>query len=543
VYHGEPILMECHCIRAIEVPRTTRLYSTYLQDFPSVARFYAHPPTLESIRRVAAGVRPDPTSRHRLAEILRVQNRKFGSDASVEAALDRFASGAVAIVTGQQVGLFSGPSFTIYKALTALRMAQELNSAGTPAVAVFWLATEDHDLAEIDHCFWPLREGAEKITLPSSAHEGSRAGEVPLGDAVLAAVERATTNLEGPAADQVRAALADSYLPAESYGSALGKLFARLFAGKGLILLDPISQELHRLAEPLYRAALERHAQLEHDLVSRGKDLERAGYHAQVKVKEGSTPLFLNLEGKRVPLGARNGDFAAGRRSFSLSNLTDLLARSPLDFSANVLMRPVIQDGLLSTVAYVAGPSEIAYFAQASVIYELLLGRMPVILPRASFTLVDAHSVRLLRKYEVEFTDVLQGSARLRAKMEGRLLPRMLTRRFAGGEKSLQKMLAGLREQVIKMDPTLGGAMDTAESKMLFQFSKLKEKAAHALAVRSSILDAHERELSAHLYPDGELQERHHCFLPILAAQGMELLDELTQRIKLGGTQHQVLYL
>ena len=508
-----------------------------------MASFYAHPPTVESIKRVAAAVRPDPGVRHTLAEILRGQNRGFGTDASVESALDRFASGAVAIVTGQQVGLFSGPSFTIYKALTALRLAEELNSAGTTAVAIFWLATEDHDLAEIDHCFWPSREGAEKIGLPSSEHEGSRAGEVPLGEAVLAAVERATANLEGPAADQVRTALVDSYSPSETYGSAFGKLLARLFAGRGLILLDPISQELHRLAQPLYQAALERHAELDQELLLRAKDLERAGYHAQVKVNEGSTPLFLNLEGRRLPLRARNNDFAAGRRSFSLPDLTDLLARSPLDFSANVLLRPVIQDGLLSTAAYVAGPSEIAYFAQASVIYERLLGRMPVILPRASFTLVDAHAVRLLRKYELDFSDLLTGSAKLRAKMEGRLLPKTLTRRFATGEKSMRKMLTELRDQVTGLDPTLGGAMDTAESKMLFQFSKLKEKAAHALAVRSSILDAHERELIGHLYPNGELQERYHCFLPMLAAQGMNLLDELTQRIKLGGVQHQVLYL
>jgi len=535
--------MECHCIHAVDVPHTTSLYSSYLQAFPSVARFYAHPPTFEAIKRVAAEVRPDPAARRNLAEILRAQNRLFGSDASVEAALDRFASGAVAIVTGQQVGLFSGPSFTIYKALTALRLVDELNSSGMPAIAVFWLATEDHDLAEIDHCFWPSREGAEKIDLPSADHEGSRAGEVLLGDAVLAAVERATADLQGPAADQIRAALADSYSPSETYGSAFGKLFARLFAGKGLILLDPISEELHRLAEPLYRATLERHAELGQQLLSRAKDLERAGFHSQVKVIEGSTPLFLNLDGKRIPLHARNGDFAAGRRSFSRADLTDLLARSPLDFSANVLLRPVIQDGLLSTAAYVAGPSEIAYFAQASVIYEHLLGRMPVILPRASFTLVGAHAVRLLRKYELEFSDVLRGSAKLRAKMEGRLLPKMLTRRFDTGEKSLRKMLTELREQVTRLDPTLGGAMDTAESKMLFQLSKLKEKAAHALAVRSSILDAHERELIAHLYPNGELQERHHCLLPTLAAQGMELLDELARRIKLGGAQHQVLYL
>jgi bacillithiol synthase len=535
--------MECHCIRAVDVPHTTRLYSSYLQDFPSVARFYADPPTFEAIKGVAASVHPDPESRLRVAEILRAQNRGFGSDASVEAALDRLASGAVAIVTGQQVGLFSGPSYTLYKALTALRVAEELERTGTPAVAIFWLATEDHDLAEIDHCFWPSREGLEKIGLPSSDYEGRRAGEVPLGDAVAAAVERATAKLEGPAADEIRTALADSYGPSETYGSAFGKLLARLFAGKGLVLLDPISQELHRLTEPLYRAALERHSELSQALLARGKDLERAGYHVQVKVVEESTALFLNLDGKRLPIRARNGDFIVGRRAFSLADLTDLLSRSPTDFSANVLFRPVIQDALLSTVANIAGPSEIAYLAQASVNYERLLGRMPVILPRASFTLIDAHTVRLLRKYELEFSDVFGGDAKLRAKMEGTLLPKTLTRRFERGDKSLRKMLTELREQVTKLDATLGGAMDTAESKMLFQFSKLQEKAGRALALRSSILDSHEKELLTQLYPNGGLQERSHCFLPMLAMQGMGLLDELGRCIKLGGAKHQVLYL
>jgi bacillithiol biosynthesis cysteine-adding enzyme BshC len=320
-------------------------------------------------------------------------------------------------------------------------------------------------------------------------------------------------------------------------------LLARLFAGKGLILLDPMSEELHRLAEPLYRAALERHSELNQALLARGKDLERAQYHVQVKVTEESTLLFLNREGKRLPLRARNGEFTAGRRSFSLAELSELLAGSPSDFSANVLFRPVIQDALLSTVGYVAGPSEIAYLAQASVNYDCVLGRMPVILPRASFTLIDAHSVRLLRKYELDFSDVLRGSPHLRAKMEGKLLPKTLTRRFAAGDRSLRKMLTELRERLTKLDPTLGGAMDTTESKMLFQFSKLQEKAGRALALRTSVLDSHEKELLNQLYPHGGLQERSHCFLPMLAAQGMGLLDELQRRIKLGGAQHQVLYL
>src|SRR5260370_8410515 len=158
---------------------------------------------------------------------------------------------------------------------------------------------------------------------------------------------------------------------------------------------------------------------------------------------------------------------------------------------------------------------------------------MPVILPRASFTLIDAHSVRLLRKYELEFSDVLRGSTHLRAKMEGKLLPKTLTRRFEKDDKSMRKMLTELREQLTKLDPTLGGAMDTTESKMLFQFSKLQEKPGRALALRTSLLDSHEKELLSRLYPNGGLQKPPHFFLPMLALHATCLLVHLRPPIKL----------
>jgi uncharacterized protein YllA (UPF0747 family) len=227
----------------------------------------------------------------------------------------------------------------------------------------------------------------------------------------------------------------------------------------------------------------------------------------------------------------------------SRTKLLEMLEASPEAFSANVLLRPVIQDRLLATVSYVAGPAEIAYFAQASVVYQQLLGRMPVILPRASFTLVDSHAVRLLRKYGLEFSDLLKGSQALRSKMERDLLPRALARRFETGEKKLRKMLEDVREPVAKLDPTLNGSLDTAAGKMLYQFTNLRGKVGHALSFRSSVLDAHQKELEGRLYPNGALQERSLCLLPMLASYGSSLLDALAGRITPGGTQHQVLYL
>jgi bacillithiol biosynthesis cysteine-adding enzyme BshC len=535
--------MECHCIPAGELPQATRLFTSYLQDFSQVSDFYAHRPNVEAVRQVARDLKPNLEMRRQVAEVLRGQNRLFGGDEAVEKALNAFAEGAAAVVSGQQVGLFLGPSYTIYKALSAIRLADELARSGTPAVPIFWLATEDHDLAEVNHSLWPAREELRRLELPVDGSAGRRVGEVRLGDAVGELVEHATAMLAGPIAEDVAAALAESYRPDETYGSAFGKLLTRLFAGRGLILIDPRSPELHRLTSRVYCEALAQSAELRQELQARGAALEKARFHVQVKVADSSTLLFMDLNGERLPLRARSDGFVAGRSTFTLQKLLEIAEISPEVFSPNVLLRPVIQDTLLDSVAYVAGPAEIAYFAQGAVVYDRLLHRMPVIIPRASFTLVDSHALRLLRKYNLNFSDLLQGRQFLRTKLERDLMPRALTRRFEAGERALRKMLEDLREPVAKLDPTLNGSLTTAQEKMIYQFTNLRGKVGHAVAFRSSVLDGHEKELVARLYPGGGLQERSVCFLPMLASYGAGLLDELLDRIVPGSAQHHVLYL
>src|SRR5579863_9421777 len=195
--------MECHCLRAAELPHATPLYAAYVEDFPSVARFYAHAPTSEQVSQLASQVHAYPEMRRAVAEVLRSQNRGFGADAAIEASLERFAAGAAAIVTGQQVGLFSGPAYTIYKAATALRTAADLTAAGTSAVAIFWLAAEDHDLAEVNHCYWPARGEPVRLELPLDRSAGGgtvagRVGTIALGNGVAPLVERASEMTEGP---------------------------------------------------------------------------------------------------------------------------------------------------------------------------------------------------------------------------------------------------------------------------------------------------------------------------------------------------------
>jgi bacillithiol synthase len=309
--------MESHCISFREVPHTTKLFSSFLEDFSQVSKYYAHPPTAAGIDAAAREVRLDAGVRKLVVEVLREQNARFGPGNEIDWAtarnLDRLAAGAVAIVTGQQVGLFSGPAYTFYKAITALRVAEETTRRGIDAVPIFWLATEDHDLAEVNHSTWVTRNGLARYDLPARDEDvGKRVGEVALGEAVQAIVGAAAQTLQSPGAEDVSRALHESYAPGETFGSAFGKLMARLLAGRGIIFIDPLDVRLHRLVAPVFLRALDDAGPLTETLLARSKELESAGLHAQVKVTRETTLLFHNIDGRREPLRARNGKLFAG---------------------------------------------------------------------------------------------------------------------------------------------------------------------------------------------------------------------------------------
>lgn len=522
--------MESQCIPFREIPDTTKLFSSFLEDFRSVAGYYAHPPSEAGVDAAAHEVRLDADERRTVVEVLREQNRALGADASTQESIVRLARGAVAIVTGQQVGLFSGPAYTLYKAISAMAAAAELTRRGTDAVPVFWLATEDHDLAEVNHAFWNTRAGLARYELPLGDEDvGKRVGQLKLGPAIEELVAVASQTLQGSFSDEMLRALRECYTPEETYGSAFGKLLAKLLAGRGIIFLDPIDQRLHRLAVPVFRKALERCEVLGDALIDRSKQLEERGFHAQVKVTRETTLLFCSVEGRREPVHRKNGKFAAGKAWFTREELLAAIENRPEDFSPNALLRPVMQDTLLPTAAYVGGPAEVAYMAQAQVVYREILGRMPAILPRASFTVVESPVANLLGKYELDIRDFFLGRQHLRTKMEAKFLPPGLAGQFEKDSESLRALLEGYKASLGKLDPTLLGVVESAQEKMLYQFEKLKGKVSRAENMRTGVLDRHEKILLDSLYPDRGLQERSLCMLPLLAEYGLEFLDDLAK--------------
>lgn len=530
--------MECSWISAKDLPETTRLYSTFLAQFSQVADFYSHPPNATGIDESVREMRYDGSVRRAVVDVLRSQNQALGGDDATARNLDRLSEGAVAVVTGQQVGLFGGPAYSVYKALTAVHVARELTERGINAVPIFWLATEDHDLAEVNHCFFPKRGGFERFELPVEGIADRRVGEIRLGEGVQPLTAQVAAMLEGPWSEDAARCVTTSYAPAETFGSAFGKLMTRIFAGHGLIFLDPMSPVLHGLALPVMRGALAEHAIFAADLVARSEALEKAGFHAQVKVTEQSTLLFRVVDGQRLALRPTNGGLAAGNKTESLEATLRAMEAQPEAFNPSALLRPVVQDTLLPTAACILGPAETAYHAQTSLLYKKLLGRAPALLPRASFTLVPPHVSNLLNKYDLAPREILEGRHKLRARLEAEALPQALSARFDEGEQAIKTLVENLREPITKLDQTLLGALDNASEKILYQLNGLRAKAGRAEGFRTGVLNTHENEIASWLLPNNALQERSFGLLTFLATEGPELLDRLDLLIKTGSGDH-----
>lgn len=523
--------MDAACLRQTQLPHTTRLFEDFVYHFDRVARFYGHRPNApESMRDAAAELQYPDDRRAALVEALRQQN---GDSPSLRALAQ---PGTVAVVTGQQVGLFSGPAYTIYKALTAVRIAERLCAQGLPAVPVFWLATEDHDFAEVDHS-WVFDSDHQPACLRASANPVPQqpVGGIHLRDVPLEALRNALSSF--PFGQDVVAEVARAYTPERSMGVSFRELLKSLLSKFDLLYLNPLEEPVRRLAAPLLREAVRAAPQLKTQLLERDAELRAAGYHTQVHLEQHTSLVFLMQGDRRVTLRTQNGDYLAKDSRYSAQELMDRAEQ----LSPNALLRPVMQDYLLPTVAYVGGPAELAYFAQAQAIYQNLLGHMPVVVPRAGFTLLDARAGKLLTRYEVSWPVVFEGEEGIRDRIAKRLVPPQLQETAREILTEVDGALDRYTTTLTGFDPTLVAALAKSKQKILYQFSKIERKTAHEAIRRNDRARNDAAFLAGSLYPNRHLQERLYTILPFLAQHGPGLIDTLSDHIQLDCPDHQIL--
>jgi bacillithiol biosynthesis cysteine-adding enzyme BshC len=528
-------LLTADCLPITAAPGLTRLFLDYCAGDAAVSPFYASLPTASGWS-AAAEVRKLPAHWPDLVGLLAEQNPGPATAAAIEA----LRKGAGAVVTGQQVGLFGGPLFTPFKAATAIARARQATAAGHPHAAIFWLASEDHDFAEIGHVTFPAKRELRKLVYAPSVDSGHAEAARPVGSIVLderiAPLIEQAWELLGPS--DAMDALAKAYQPGRTFAQAFAEFYARAFAAQGLLILDAGSRAFHRIGAPVLLAAMERADELHSALLQRNGELEAAGYHAQVAVGAQSSLLFLideakgaRLALKRIPPSAAEPDglWQAGRQSLSTADLVGVLEAEPERISPSALLRPVFQDFLLSTSLTIGGPAEVAYFAQSAVLFERILGRMTPVQPRFSATLIEPAICELLRKHELTLERVFtESETSLAQLLAARAIPIEGKRKLAAAGATLDAELKTVEEWMGQLDAGLGRSAETAASKMRYQMNRLRRLAANFELQREASLGRHAQAICQALYPGGVLQERLHGAAYYFARYGFELAEELS---------------
>jgi len=512
--------MDCTCIRQTELPGVTRLFADLVYHPDRLSPFFLPPrPHFDF---------PD-SRRAALVAALLAQN-------GPSVLLDRLAQpGTVAVVTGQQVGIYSGPAYTIYKALTAVKLARQLTESGTPAVPLFWLATEDHDFAEINHAwvfdsnFTPTKLEASTVPQPNQP-----VGNIPIDSLDFPALRTALSGL--PFAEEVSAMAESAYRTGSTFGQSFGTLLKNLLGSHEVLQIDPLAPAVRQLAAPILSEAVDAAPELGQALLARNRELAQAGYHAQVHVEEQTSLFFLLENGKRLALRRQNGGYVHQGRHFSPEELKD----RAVELSPNALLRPVIQDFMIPTHTYVGGPAELSYLAQSSVLYDRLLGRQPHALHRSGFTVIDHHSHKLMSRYHLDLPAFFAGEDSLRERVAKTLVPAALASRMSDARATTAAALSRLKSDFLKFDPTLANALDRSSRKIEYQLSKTETKLARQTLLRNDRASADARSLSNLVFPHRHLQERFYSILPLVAQHGLSLVDDIYEHLQLSCPDHQL---
>jgi bacillithiol biosynthesis cysteine-adding enzyme BshC len=527
------------CYPMTVAPGLSRLFLDFCAGAEALGPFFAGNNIGTEWERQPAA----PAHLSQLIDIVAAQNP------SATNAVEALRRNAGVVITGQQVGLFGGPLFTAFKAASALARARQATAAGQPHVAVFWLASEDHDFDEIRSVTFPTRRELRTLTYPDAPEAAVPVGAVELGEAIGPLLDQAAEILgESDALEALRQA----YRPGRTFAQAFADFYARAFAARGLLVFDASSRAVHGLGAPVLRAAMERADELHAALLERNEALLAAGYHAQVAVGEQSSLLFLidaetgaRTALKRTPPSAAEPDglWHAGAKKYSTAELLGILEAEPERISPAALLRPVFQDFLFSTSLTIGGPAEIAYFTQSGVLYERILGRMTPVQPRFSATIVEPDIAELLRKHELGFERVVNETEdSLTQLLAARAMPVEGKRKLAAAGNAVDGELDELVAWMQAVDQGLGQSAETAAGKIRYQMNRLRQMAANFQSQKEASLARHAQAIVRALYPERSLQERVHGAAWYFARHGFELTEMLVEQAASEEPGHVLIY-
>jgi len=536
-----------------QLPGTGRLFVDYVENFEKLADFYAvdyrsRAALLAQAELVAQRDYP----RAETAKILLRQNQQWGGGEATMRHIEALAQkNSLAIVTGQQVGLFGGPLFTLYKALTCLKLAESLSARlGKKVTPIFWLAADDDDIAEVNHVTVMNRDN-ELMPLSCEFDTNERR---PVTQVHLTAnIENshqllADAIIETEFKKDILEALRKSYETNASLPEAFARWLTNLLEPLGLVVMNPADPEFKKLSAPLFAQEIAANSPSTTAALQAMEKLTAAAYTPQVPLRPGRLNLFY-VQAQRHALEL-HGDHLTSTDDvlkFSRAELLEQVQQTPENFSPNVILRPVLQDFLFPTIAYVAGPAEVAYFAQLRGVYEAFNVPMPAIFPRQSMTLLEKKISHVLEKYRLQISDFWTAQGNAAEELIGHILKREaadgLFAPVAEARDELSRRLAELKNRAVAVDATLGGFIEKEQGKIFHQLETIEKKLLQAAKKQNDTLAQQITKAAHALYPHRHLQERELSFVSYLCKYGRSLIQRLYEQIDLTGFQHQMVEL
>ncbi len=534
-----------------DVPHQSKLFLDFQANSSKVNKFYPEKQT--ALKEYAAQILENfQVDRKKLCDALSEINKSFDAATGVFENIELLReNNCLAIVTGQQAGLFSGAIYTIYKALSAVKLAEDLRKQNVKAVPVFWIAEEDHDFDEVKKTFVLNNEGklSESKNTPRNYEENMPVGLVKLDETITADIEDLFINLPCTEfSEQIKLLLSASYQPGETYSTAFAKFLNKLFGDYGLILISPLNEKLKRLCAPIFAETIEKTDSIIAALLERNNQLEKENYQPQVLVGKDSFPFFYqNEKGERqtLRLDLETGKIKVqqSKVEFDKSQLIEIARNSPQSLSPNALLRPVVQDYLLPTLVYFGGAAEIAYFAQNSAVYQILNRPVTPIRHRASLTIIERRHARTLEKYNLNFTDLFDGEEKITAEIVEKFINQSTAQVFAEVEENINAQLNRLNQSLTADAPTLAANLINRRKKILWHIAALRKKYHRAEMLNNEIVQRRIDALFTTLLPNRALQERTLNVNFFLNLHGTNFIEWIYQAIEPDEKEHQILYL
>ncbi|MFH0990223.1 MAG: bacillithiol biosynthesis cysteine-adding enzyme BshC [bacterium] len=489
--------------------------------------------------------------RSAIAQILSRQNKENHCGVKTLANIDLLLNdNTVAVVTGQQVGIFTGPLYTIYKTLTCLKLVENLNERfpDYSFVPIFWLEGEDHDIDEVISIHLMNQANDLMTATYDIAGKGNEknlgaVGKLRFEDKINLLFDSLQSSLvQTEYTQKVMDLFRVSYQTGMSFNKSFMNILNDLLPESGLIFLDPNDVEVKQLLKPLFKRELSETPRFCQLVIDQSARLEKA-YHAQIKPKSINLFFFHN-EGRYLLEPKSDGYSLKGtRQHLSKEQVEEALENTPEKFSSNVVLRPICQDTLLPTIAYVAGPSEIAYFAQLKTLYEDVGIPEPMIFPRASVTIVEEKVEKVLQRYSLRISEILHDVEIAKAKVANQISDINIDEIFGGSGIAIREILEQMKPGLQQLDPTLLGAVQNTQQKFESHLTVLREKSVAAQKRQHEVSLRQVEKAANHLFPGGQFQERTINILHFLNKYGLEFVRWLYTEMKIDVFEHQIIFL